>query len=370
MTVPPQVRHSATPALFAIAAKPPVNGSEDRRTCHRPLPRRRLRCSSASTDLPLTDGNPLEGLPEFKFPSTKTSKTPTMEPPKEQDRPTDKQPKTEETISEDESRSSCVAEQGEDLGRSLVQGMGEGEAEVGEDAEPANDVLRVKFGSAVWQSVSGTYQRLADHPFCLDMAEGNLPAEVFQRFVVQCLVLLDDVQKGTSVLAQRTPEGLQEMLMEVASVSRQVSDDLSSQYPQQRELLELGSVRFPCQLDSCFYLSNFIRSTCGTRVLPAGLACIIAFWWILRDMLKEIDVVASQDNPYRPALQAVCSSYTLHTVESLRFLLDAIGESTGDTGRTEIERVFQAMSGLLLNMVEELYPSPPPPPMPGFEQAG
>ena len=80
--------------------------------------------------------------------------------------------------------------------------------------------------------------------------------------------------------------------------------------------------------------------------------------------------VSSCLSPSRPALQTICSSYTLHTVESLRFLLDAIGESTGDTGRTEIERVFQAMSGLIFNMVEELYPSPPPPPMPAFEQAG
>lgn len=65
------------------------------------------------------------------------------------------------------------------------------------------------FSAELWRGITGTYASILDHPFVTGLADGSLPRESFEFYVIQDALYLRQYAQSLAAVAARAPDPAQ-----------------------------------------------------------------------------------------------------------------------------------------------------------------
>jgi len=152
----------------------------------------------------------------------------------------------------------------------------------------------MKFTDKLWQEIEPIYGAILNLPFIEELISGKLSLEIFQFYLQQDALYLQDFSKAlaiTGARARRPDSQLQ--FFEFATGAIVTERALHESYFEEYEIAE--STRHS---PSCFSYANFLIATAYQQPYEVSVAALLPCFWIYRDVGHYIFQRAEKENPY------------------------------------------------------------------------
>lgn len=165
----------------------------------------------------------------------------------------------------------------------------------------------MSFCEGVWQLALPRRRAILELPFNRELAEGALPRETFQYYMLQDSLYLDGYSRALSLLSARSPET--GMMLEFAqaaqvalAVERSLHEGVFRDYG-----LDPAVVAAAEPSPTCLGYVNFLIATCHQACVEEAVAAVLPCFWVYQEVGNAIHERAREDNPYRAWIDAYAS---------------------------------------------------------------
>lgn len=165
----------------------------------------------------------------------------------------------------------------------------------------------MSFCEGVWQLALPRRRAILDLPFNRELADGTLPRETFQFYMLQDSLYLDGYSRALSLLSARSPET--GMMLEFAQaaqvalvVERSLHEGVFRDYG-----LDPAVVAAAEPSPTCLGYVNFLIATCHQASVEEAVAAVLPCFWVYQEVGNAIHERAAADNPYRAWIDAYAS---------------------------------------------------------------
>ncbi len=195
----------------------------------------------------------------------------------------------------------------------------------------------MSFCGGIWQRAQPLRTAILDLPFNRALADGTLPRETFQFYMMQDSQYLEGYSRALSLLAARAPAT--DMMLEFAQaaqvalvVERSLHESVFRDYG-----LTQAEVDAARPSPTCFAYVNFLLATAHQASVEEAVAAILPCFWIYEEVGNAIHARAAPGNPYRAWIDAYASEEFAAAVRRVIDITDrlALGASPGQVARME-----------------------------------
>lgn len=177
-------------------------------------------------------------------------------------------------------------------------------------------------------------------PFNRALADGTLPAQVFQHYIIQDAHYLEGFARALALTASRAPDacGVQQLAQSAAgciAVERQLHAHYFDRFGVSADAFDATP-----PTPACAHYISFLIATAATRSTPVAVAALLPCFWVYRDVGQAIHARAAQDNPYRAWIDTYIGDDFDAAVNATLALTDRLADSADDGERDRMHATF------------------------------
>jgi len=198
----------------------------------------------------------------------------------------------------------------------------------------------MKFSTILWQQTAQTYQRIIDHPFNVELAQGTLAQEKFVFYMEQDAYYLVGFSRALAFIAAR------------ANSSKLIHHFLNfslGALVAERELhANFLAPDYNCDniepSPACMAYTRYLLATTTTAPLEEAIAAVLPCFWIYREVGRNIAAHAAKNNPYLPWIDTYSSQEFSEGTELAISVLDEMAAQCSAGTLARMENAFKNSS--------------------------
>jgi len=155
------------------------------------------------------------------------------------------------------------------------------------------------FSAGLWQGVSGIYAAILAHPFVTGLADGSLPRESFEFYVVQDALYLRKYARALAAVGSRAPDTAQTEMF-----ARHAAGIVAAELSLHESLLaDLGID--PATADSAeeaptsLAYTSYLLASVTSGTYGEGVGAVLPCYWIYAEVGKHLAGRGSPDPRYQ-----------------------------------------------------------------------
>ncbi|MDR3623537.1 MAG: thiaminase II [Chlamydiales bacterium] len=150
------------------------------------------------------------------------------------------------------------------------------------------------FSSDLWQQTFPIYQRIINHPFNRELAEGTLERSRFLFYMEQDAYYLKSFSRALALIAGRASSS--EMIHQFLNFA------LGALVAERELHAKFLAPNYTCDTIEpsvfCMSYTHYLISTASTASLEEAIAAVLPCFWIYREVGRHIAAYAKEENPY------------------------------------------------------------------------
>ncbi|MGP6089720.1 thiaminase II [Antarctobacter jejuensis] len=198
----------------------------------------------------------------------------------------------------------------------------------------------MSFTDDLARETASLRRQIHDMPFNRQLADGTLPREVFQGYIIQDAHYLGGFARALSLAAAKAPDADSvAQLAGSAAGAIAVERELHSHY---MGLFGVSAAQFDATKVSaaCDHYVSFLLRMTALGNFAEGLAALLPCFWIYRDVGQEIAEQTEAQNPYAAWIDTYSGTAFDEAVRRMLDLTDRIGAAVDEAGRARMHGAF------------------------------
>lgn len=209
----------------------------------------------------------------------------------------------------------------------------------------------MKFSEHLWIKVLPIYERLIDHSFNRELAEGTLAYDKFIFYIEQDSYYLMNFSRAFALIAGR------------AHSSEGIHYFLESSFGALMAERELHAKFMPANYSTdhiepslaCLAYTHYLIATAATAPLEEAIAATLPCLWIYREVGQNIQQRVGINNPYKLWIDTYSSEAFSDSTDKAIALLNRIANESSVSIRARMEKAFEYSSLLEWYFWEDAY---------------
>ncbi|NVK44747.1 MAG: thiaminase II [Rhodobacteraceae bacterium] len=177
--------------------------------------------------------------------------------------------------------------------------------------------------------------------FNRELAEGTLPPEIFQGYIIQDAHYLEGFARALSLAAAKAPDAQAvSQLAGSAAGAIAVERGLHGHY---MGLFGITTASFEATDVSaaCDHYVSFLLRTAAIGDFPEAVAALLPCFWIYRDVGKEIAETSHPENPYAEWIATYSGEAFDESVTRMLALTDRVAAGASSETRARMHHAFK-----------------------------
>lgn len=198
----------------------------------------------------------------------------------------------------------------------------------------------MRFSEHLWQTIVPVYQRIIQHPFNAELAEGTLDEKRFIFYMAQDSHYLIHFSRALALIAGRSVS------------SKKIHQFLNFSLGALCAERELHATFLPSNFSSdksdkidpspsCLAYTQYLIATAATASLEEAIGAVLPCFWIYREVGCNIAVNCAPNNPYARWIQTYSSEEFSHSTNEAIDLLDKIAEESSTEVLERMKKAFE-----------------------------
>jgi thiaminase/transcriptional activator TenA len=194
------------------------------------------------------------------------------------------------------------------------------------------------FAADLWREISGIYAAILEHPFLTGLADGSLPREAFEFYVIQDALYLRKYAQALALIASRAQDTAQTEMF-----ARHAAGVVSAEMSLHSTLLvELGidpaTADAAQEAPTTLAYTSYLLAATGGGTYAEGVGTVLPCYWIYWEVGKHLLKLGSPN----PRYQQWINTYGAEEFgDEAREVIAAIEELSLDLTARERDRVRQ-----------------------------
>lgn len=197
------------------------------------------------------------------------------------------------------------------------------------------------FCDEIWADVAPLRQAILVHPFLTALADGTLPRDSFQHYIVQDSLYLAEYARVLAIAAARAPSPAGRLeFSDGAKVAVQVEEGLHQAF-----FAQFGVTAAMAQAaeptPACLGYTSYLASLAATRSYEELIAGILPCFSVYWEVGCAIKPRATSPNPYAPWIDTYADPGFGEATDRVRALVDEAAAATTPALREAMIRAFR-----------------------------
>jgi thiaminase (transcriptional activator TenA) len=200
------------------------------------------------------------------------------------------------------------------------------------------------FSAELWHGIEDIYAAILAHPFVTGLADGSLPRESFEFFVIQDALYLRKYAQALAAVASHAPEpAATEMFARHAAGI--VSAELSLHKTLFAELdIDPASAAGADEAPTTLAYTSYLLATTTSGTYAEGVGVVLPCYWIYAEVGKKLLRQGSPDARYQKWIDTYGADEFGDEVGEVIAATDALSASLSAVERDRVRRHFRATS--------------------------
>ena len=192
----------------------------------------------------------------------------------------------------------------------------------------------MKFSEYLWKQINPIYEKIVNHPFNRELANGVLREERFVFYMQQDSAFLVEFSKALAIIASRVSSislmnHLLHFSLETLNGERELHSYFVNPYP-----------NIPIEPSpACMAYTHYLIATAATSSIEESLAAILPCFWIYREVGKSLIKGTNNKNPYSLWIDTYSSK---EFSDATNLAIAIVDEVAVHSSKVQLERIGAA----------------------------
>jgi thiaminase (transcriptional activator TenA) len=204
--------------------------------------------------------------------------------------------------------------------------------------------MNESFAAELWRGITDIYTAILEHPFVTGLADGSLPQESFEFYVIQDALYLRQYAQALAAVASRAPDQKEtEMFARHAAGVVAVEMSLHASLLADLEIDPAAAAAAEPAPTTLAYTSYLISATVGGS-FGEGVGAVLPCYWIYWEVGKHLLQRGSPDSRYQRWIDTYAGEEFGEDVREVIAVTDRLGLQIAAGERERVHRRFRATS--------------------------
>jgi thiaminase (transcriptional activator TenA) len=199
------------------------------------------------------------------------------------------------------------------------------------------------FSGELWGHITGIYQAILAHPFVISLADGSLPRESFEYYVIQDALYLRKYAQALAAVASRAADPTEtEMFARhaagIVAVEMSLHESLLADLDIDPRLAAAAE-----EAPTTLAYTSYLLAACGGSYAE-GVGAVLPCYWIYWEVGKHLLERGSPDPRYQRWIDTYGADEFGDEVREVIAVIDRRGREIAPIERERIRRHFVATS--------------------------
>ena len=209
----------------------------------------------------------------------------------------------------------------------------------------------VSFSTQVFQKVRPLLERIFEHPFNTELAQGVLSKERFCSYMKQDSLYLVQFSRALAIAAGRASQ--EEDIETLLTASQNAL--LAERSLHEHYFAEYGVRREARENPACLGYTSFILAVAALESFGEALAALLPCFWIYREVGVHIARGAASPNPYAKWIETYSDEAFSAGVDRFTELVDSAAAEASARERLRMEERFMTASHFEYHFWDDIY---------------
>jgi thiaminase (transcriptional activator TenA) len=205
------------------------------------------------------------------------------------------------------------------------------------------DVTNESFAAELWRGITGIYAAILEHPFVTGLADGSLPRESFEFYVIQDALYLRKYAQALAAVASRAP-----IPAETEMFARHAAGIVAVEMGLHESLLadldiDPGTAAAAQEAPTTLAYTSYLLATTG-GAYGEGVGAVLPCYWIYWEVGKHLLEMGSPDPRYQRWIDTYAGEEFGDEVRDVIAVTDKLGGEISAAERARIHRHFVTTS--------------------------
>jgi len=195
----------------------------------------------------------------------------------------------------------------------------------------------MKWSENTWQSIDEIYKSILKMPFIEELADGKLPMNKFQFYMLQDSLYLEHFGRALALIGAKSYD-INDALayIQFAENAIVVENALHESYFKDFGVSDKGTIQ-----PACHHYTHFLRSTAALEPVEVAMAATLPCFWIYKNVGEYIIANhTSLNNPFEKWIATYGGDDFTSAVKNAIALCDKAAESTTPNIRKRMHDAF------------------------------
>lgn len=196
------------------------------------------------------------------------------------------------------------------------------------------------FSQQAWQQNLALFEATLALPFNQTLADGSLPREVFQHYMVQDAHYLVAFGRALAVAAAKADDAPGVVQFAAAAQEAVVAErELHHGFMQEYAVSAEQFARTPLS-PTCHHYGHFLQSVAWSRPYPVALAALLPCFWIYAEVGVHLQAHSVAHNPYQSWIDTYGGDAFHAHVRAVRATVDAVAAQADARTQAEMHTAY------------------------------
>lgn len=197
-----------------------------------------------------------------------------------------------------------------------------------------------EFTQQLWNPIRPIYAQTLQHPFLTGLADGTLPRESFEFYLIQDILYLRSFAQALNILAARSPR--EDWAL---TLSRHAIDALQEERELHGKILVSygitpGRIAAAEKAPTTLAYTNHLLASVQLYSFTEGLAAMLPCYWIYLEVGKELVRHGSKNKDYQRWIDQYAGDAYAVTVRQMLAIVDESARTASPQARQSAHRLF------------------------------
>lgn len=197
-----------------------------------------------------------------------------------------------------------------------------------------------EFTQQLWNPIRPIYAKTLQHPFLTGLADGTLPRESFEFYLIQDTLYLRVFAQALHILAARAPREdwaftLSHHALESIQEERELHGKILASYGITAERMAAAE-----KAPTTLAYTNHLLASVQLYSFTEGLAAMLPCYWIYREVGKELVRHGSKNKDYQRWINQYAGDAYGASVSQMLDIVNESGRTASPQARQSAQRLF------------------------------
>ncbi|WP_420394401.1 thiaminase II [Acuticoccus sp.] len=204
----------------------------------------------------------------------------------------------------------------------------------------------MSFSATAWLRSEAAYEAIRTMPFNAGLADGTLPRETFEHYIVQDAHYLVGFGRALAIAAAKAPHP--DRIVQFCDAAKEaivVERALHGSFFEEWGITSNTFADIPVS-PSCHHYVSYLIATAFAEPYEILLAALLPCFWIYAEVGRDIHARAADGNPYRAWIDTYAGEEFHVAVRGMRTATDEAAEGATEDTREAMHSAYNAATQL------------------------